>query len=181
MKRLIAFFLILIICFTIVPPSAYAASIARDTANEEKLATDLKDLGLFKGVSDTDFALDRAPTRTEALVMLIRALGKETEALNSSYSEPFTDVPAWADKYVSYAFAEGITTGISNTKFGTGSASACMYITFVLRSLGYSDYEGTDFYWDQPYSLAKKINILPSSVQLVDFIRADAVTITYAA
>ncbi len=181
MKRLTAFILVIIICFTIISPSAFAASNVRNTAPEEQLAVDLKGLGLFKGVSDTDFALDRAPTRTEALVMLIRTLGKENEALNGTWTDPFTDVPSWADKYVAYAYANGLTYGLTSTEFGTGTASACMYLTFVLRSLGYVDNTGIDFYWDQPYTLAKNVNILPDSVQLTNFMRADVVTISYAA
>jgi len=179
MKRLTAFFLILIICFTIVPPSAYAASVVRDTTAEYTLAADLKNLSLFKGVSDTDFALYRAPTRTEALVMFIRALGKENEALNGTWSDPFTDVPSWAAQYVGYAYTEGLTKGITATQFGTSSTSASMYLTFVLRSLGYNDTNGEDFFWDQPFSLAKKLNLLPDCVQIVNFARADAVTISY--
>ena len=181
MKRLSAFILAIILCFTIISPSAFAASSVRDTTGEAKLATDLKSLGLFKGVSDTDYALDRAPTRTEALVMLIRALGKENEALNGTWTDPFTDVPSWADKYVGYAYQNGLTYGTTATQFGTGNASANMYLTFVLRSLGYVDNTGLDFYWDQPYALARSLNILPDNVQLTDFIRADVVTISYAA
>ena len=46
----------------------------------EEIAGELKTLGLFRGVSDTDFDLDRAPTRVEAVVMLVRLLGAETAA-----------------------------------------------------------------------------------------------------
>ncbi|MDD2637132.1 MAG: hypothetical protein PHW82_16705, partial [Bacteroidales bacterium] len=90
--------LMLAMCLTMFTP-VYSA----DTANAETKAAALKQLGLFKGVSDTNFDLNRAPTRTESLVMLIRVLGKEAEALNGSFSHPFTDVPSWADKYVGYA------------------------------------------------------------------------------
>jgi hypothetical protein len=47
---------------------AYAA-----TPEAETKAAALKQLGLFMGVSDTDFALDRAPTRLEVMDMLIRS------------------------------------------------------------------------------------------------------------
>ncbi len=181
MKRFSAFLLVIVLCFTIISPSALAATSVRNTTSEEKLATDLKSLGLFKGVSDTDFALDRAPTRTEALIMLIRVLGKENEALNGTWSDPFTDVPSWADKYIGYAYQKGLTNGITETQFGTGSASSNMYLTFVLRSLGYVDNTGIDFYWDQPYALARSLNILPDNVSLTNFMRADVVTISYAA
>ncbi len=174
----------MLLCFTliicIIPQSTYAQS-SRDTSFEEELATDLKALGLFKGVSDTNFDLNREPTRVEALVMLIRVLGKEAEVLNSNNGHPFTDVPAWADKYVGYAYEKGLTKGTSATTFGVENASSAMYITFILRALGYSDTDGIDFTWDNPYTLAKNINILPSSVDIDNFWRADAVAISHAA
>lgn len=173
-----------LLCFTliicIIPQSTYA-QLSRDTSFEEELATDLKVLGLFKGVSDTNFDLNREPTRVEALVMLIRVLGKEAEALNSNCSHPFTDVPTWADKYVGYAYENGLTKGTSATTFGTENANSAMYITFILRALGYSDVAGEDFTWDNPYMLAKKIGILPTFVDTSNFLRADAVTVSYAA
>jgi len=178
MKRLAAFILVLILGFTMLTPSAFAASGARDTSFEEKLAVDLQGLGLLKSVTGNDFALDRAPTRIEAVVMLVRSLGKESEALASSWTDPFTDVPEWASKYVSYAFRKGYVNGVSYDKFGTGKASAEMYVTFALRSLGYFDQRG-DFYWKQPFSLARSAGILPNRVSLTDFRRADAVMVTY--
>lgn len=181
MKRLSALVLALILCFTAVTPSAYAASAARTSYLEEDLAANLKCLGLFKGVSDTDFDLDRAPTKTEALVMLIRLLGKENEVQNGDFKHPFSDVAPWADKYVGYAYKNGLANGVSGTKFGTGSAGACTYLTFMLRALGYSDTNGADFTWDNPFPLARKINILPDMVSIADFTRADAVLISYSA
>ncbi len=174
----------MLLCFTlvicIIPQSSFAQS-SRDTSFEQELALNLKALGLFKGVSDTNFDLNREPTRVEALVMLIRVLGKEAEALNSNIKHPFTDVPSWADKYVGYAYKNGLTKGTSATKFGTENANSAMYITFILRALGYSDASGKDFTWDNPYVLAKEIAILPTFVDTLNFLRADAVTVSYAA
>ena len=178
-KRSITFLMCLILCLSFVPTIVLAAN--RDVSKEELLATDLKTLSLFKGVSETDFDLDRAPTRVEALVMLIRVLGKESEALNGSWKHPFNDVPSWANKYVGYAYQSGLTNGISSTQFGTGNANAAMYLTFVLRSLGYSDNGGADFTWNNPYNLAKKIGILPARVNTTTFWRADVVSVSYAA
>lgn len=113
--------------------------------------------------------------------MLIRVLGKENEALQGSWKHPFTDVPEWADKYVGYAYKNALTKGVSDTQFGTGTANAQMYLTFMLRALGYSDANGSDFVWDNPYTLAKTIGILPDCVNLTAFWRADVVIISYAA
>ena len=158
----------------------------RDFTLETMAAGRLKSLGLFQGVGtnpdgSTNFDLARAPSRTEALVMLIRLLGKETEAQNGDWTHPFTDVPAWADKYVGYAYTKGLTKGTSATEFGTGTASAQMYLTFVLRALGYSDAEGGEFTWDKPEALAEAVAILPPGVHLDGFLRADVVLVSEAA
>ena len=76
------------------------------------------------GVSDTDFALDRAPTRVEALVMLLRTLGVEDDAKASTATHPFTDVPGWADRYIAFAYENGLTRACqiptSNRRRGFG-------------------------------------------------------------
>lgn len=177
MKKTALCSICIIICIILLVP----ISATRDLKAENSMALDLKELGLFNGVSETDFDLDRAPTRTEVLVMLIRVLGVEDTALNGSWKHPFTDVPQWADKYIGYAYENGLTQGISKTKFGVGTASAQTYLTFMLRALGYSDTNNLDFSWDKPYDLAKKVGILPDMVNTEDFWRADIVTISYAA
>ena len=67
----------------------------------EDLALSLRKMGLFLGDEKGNFNLDRVPTRTEALVMLIRALGEDAPAKAAGKTHPFSDVPAWADGYVS--------------------------------------------------------------------------------
>lgn len=98
------------------------------------MAASLKTLTLFRG-SDTGygegFDLEKAPTRMEALIMLIRLLGEESEALSCTAYQPFTDVPDWALPYAAYAYSKGYTNGVSPTTFGTTmSASAEMYTEF---------------------------------------------------
>ncbi|HPM00012.1 MAG TPA: S-layer homology domain-containing protein, partial [Bacillota bacterium] len=115
MKKTMAILLITALLLTMTMP-AYAAN----TTEAEIQASALKKLGLFKGVSDTDFDLDRAPSRVEAIIMLIRVLGKESEVLSGNWTHPFTDVASWADKYVGYAYEKGLSGGISASEFGTG-------------------------------------------------------------
>ena len=179
MKKLIAAILCVVMVISLLPMSAFAAS--GTLVREEALAKELKSLGIFKGVSETDFALDRAPTRTEALVMLIRVLGRENDALKKGGKHPFLDVPQWADKYVGYAYENKLTNGVSATKFGSNStASASMYLTFVLRALGYSDSNG-DFTWDNPFALARQTGIMGGNPDVMNFLRADVVLVSYAA
>lgn len=180
MKKLISLILCTVMLLSFVPAVAFAAS--GSLSFEEELATDLKALGVFKGVSDTDFALGRAPTRIEALVMLIRTLGKEAEALAKGGKHPFLDVPSWADKYVGYAYENKLTNGMSATKFGSNTtASSSMYLTFVLRALGYSDANGQDFTWDNPFTLARSTGIMLGNPDTINFLRADIVLVSYAA
>lgn len=179
MKKTVKGILSLMLAFALVfavPIPAYAAG----SGEAETKAEALRQLGLFKGVSDTDFALDRAPTRTEALVMLIRAMGRESEALGGSWPHPFTDVPSWAEQYVGYGYKNGLTKGVSATQFGTGNAGSAMYLTFMLRALGYDDSKG-DFAWDAPDTLARAAGILPDGVDTSDFLRADVALVSWAA
>lgn len=185
MKKMFASFLCIFMCISLVPAANAAGT--RDFAVQARLATQLKDLGLFLGVGEkedgtTDFALERAPTRAEALTMLVRALGKGTIAESHTKSHPFYDVPAWADGIVSYAYENGLTKGVSETQFGAADiASAEMYLTFMLRALGYSDGTAGDFTWDAPWTLAERCGILPARVDRKSFLRADAVDVTCAA
>lgn len=175
-KGIILLILILALSLTTLMP-AYAVGGVSKT---ETRATALKQLRLFKGVSASSFELDRAPTRTEAMVMLIRTLGEESKVLNGSYKHPFTDVAPWADKYVGYAYEAGLTKGVSATEFGTGNAGSDMYLTFVLRALGYNDSAG-DFTWNEPDKLAASVGILPSGVNTSNFLRADVALVSWAA
>ena len=116
------------------------------TADEERKASALYELNLFRGVSATtvDFALDKSLNRAEGIVMLIRMLGVEDEALNGSWSHPFKDLSktnsAWADKYIGYAYEKGLTNGTGKTTFSGGDAlTDQQFATMCLRSLGYSD------------------------------------------
>ena len=179
MKKLIALTLTLVMVLSFLPIMAGAA---------EPLYTDkadiLKDLGLFKGTSN-GYELDRVPTRMEASVMLVRLLGKETEVLAGTYAHPFTDVPEWADKYAGYMFEQGLTKGMSETIYGTDvDCEAKMYITFVLRALGFDD-SARDFTYDDSITFAKTIGLISngykSNLELVTFKRDDMVIISYRA
>lgn len=131
-KRLISFILTVVMLFAIVPTAFAASDKAVAAANA------LHELGLFNGTG-TDangnpvYDLDRAPSRHEAVTMLVRLLGKETEAQNGTWNTPFSDVAEWAKPYVGYAYTNGLTAGTSATTFGgNGTVTAAQYITFAL-------------------------------------------------
>lgn len=182
MKRFIPFLLALALCVSLTP-----LALAEDS-EAVKAADTLYSLGLFKGTGTDEtgaplFDLDRSAGRDEALVMLIRLMGKEQEALSCTAAHPFSDVPQWADRYVAYGYAEGLTNGIGNGLFGsTQTASANMYLTFVLRALGYDDSAA-----DAPYSystaadFAAEIGVADKVYEDGSFLRGDIASVSLSA
>ena len=176
--------LLLALALTLPTALPAAADSMRNYAREEALGWSLKALGLFQGYADTDLGLPDAPSRAQALVMMLRLMGLEQAALDENYTHPFVDTGsyAWADPYIGYAFAHGLTKGQSETEFGGGApADVRVYLTFVLRALGYIEGEDGDFRWNSPVALAQRVGIAPDYLRFSDFRRADVVTISYAA
>lgn len=122
-------------------------------------AAALEELGLFSG-SNIGYELERASTRAEGLVMLLRLLGKEQQARVYTGTHPFKDVPAWASRYVAYAYQEGYASGMSATEYGAQiNLTLNDYMTFLLRALGYNDSKG-DFSWRTAADTATSYGIL---------------------
>lgn len=163
----------------------------RDRDVALRFARGLQTLGLLRGAgknSDgtTNFALNRQATRAEALTMLVRLLGKEEEALNGEWQHPFTDVPSWADPYVGYSYATGLTKGVSATKFGTGNITFRQYMTFLLRALGYTDAdaEWSGKLYDDAMTYAERGGMFrtdndPYQICTEDFLRMDMVVASW--
>ncbi len=153
--------------------------------NEAQLCADsLNTLGLFNG-TDNGYELEKPLTRLEALILLIRLSGKEADALypEEELTHPFTDAPEWADAslYMAYGYQNKLTSGVSETLFSPNTeASLQMYVTFVLRALGYSDTEdGT--VWENWEKLGIQAGIINESTDRTSFLRGDAVIISRAA
>ena len=69
-----------------------------DKPDRNAMAEELQSLSLFRGKGSgigSGYELEKAPTRAEALIMLIRMLGEEKAALACTASQPFIDVPDW--------------------------------------------------------------------------------------
>lgn len=173
MKKTITMLLLVLMLLSM---AAFAAS-----EEQEEAADALNGLGLFQG-TDNGYELDRAPNRAEALTMLIRLLGKESEALAYAGSCPLTDVAGrWMAPYVGWAYAQGLTNGVTETSFEPdGIAQGKMYATFVLRALGYSDVEG-DFTYNRAVEAAADLGIAPAGGYGDSFTRGDAVLMSYKA
>jgi competence protein ComEC len=157
MQKALIILLSLVLVFGFTSNAAAASQPAMDAAES------LYDLGLFRGVGinadgNPNFDLDRNPTRTEAVTMLVRLLGQDAAAKAGAWDTPFTDVAAWAEPYVGYAYANGLTYGTGGTSFGGNApVTAAQYLTFILRALGYSS--GSDFAWDSAWTLSDSLGI----------------------
>lgn len=153
------------------------------------MAAALKAMHLFQGSFTgygQGFDLEAAPTRLQALIMFIRVLGEEAEALAWNGSCPFTDVQPGSNgaKYVGYAYEKGYTNGYSATEFRPSNAvNARQYTEFILRALGYSSAANTDL--SDALARAQSAGLLTEGetamLQRDPFLRAELVYISYYA
>ena len=179
MKRLFPLLLALALAGSVLLLPAQAA----DPVTAQSSAQLLYDLGLFRGTGtradgSPEFDLDRAPTRAEAVTMLVRLLGAEDEAAKAVQDTPFLDLPDWARPYVGYAYKHGLTNGISDNLFGSDDpVTAAQYLTFVLRAMGYQD--GTDFFWNSAWTLTDSLGITAGEYNDASrFLRGDAAVVS---
>lgn len=180
MRRILCLMLAALILVAL-PMSVSAAEIDGQAAAEK-----LHALGLLAGVGtnsdgSVDFDTDGSLNRAQAITQIVRFLGAEGKALSEKNTHPFSDVPAWAVPYVSYAYANKITNGVSAGQFGSDAPmSDAAFLTLVLRVLGYDDAAG-DFAWDNPYALAKQAGLIYSDIPDRDFTRGEAFLVCYRA
>lgn len=172
--RMICLLLALVLAVSLLAVPALAAE---DHVSE---ADALKELGLFLG-TDAGYELERAPSRAEALVLLVRLLGKEAEAKAYNGDCPLADVTGrWMAPYVGWAYDQGITRGVSETAFDAdGAANAKMFCAFVLRALGYDEAAG-DFTYAAAADKAIELGLLAADGGEA-FLRGDCVHVCYQA
>ena len=171
----------ILITLVVAAVLAGASVITASAANYEQSAEQLNALGLFRG-TDAGYELDRAPTRAEAVTMLVRFLGLEEESKSGEYAHPFTDVPTWADEAVAIAYEKGYTTGVSDTTFDPhGTCSAQMYATFILRALGYSDESVKSTLWEDAIEFGKQVGIIDDTILTGTFLRGNMTAVSYLA
>ena len=175
-KRIVC--LLLTACLLICGLSITAFAALPDQAAQELFAIDV-----FRG-GTTGFGLDRAPTRKEAAVMLVRLYGAEQEALYQYEcgitSHPFTDGNDWAAPYIAWLYTNGLTKGVSATTFGGDRVcSAKDYAVFMLRSLGYVD--NCDFTYDRAEEFAAAAGFYNRYLYGGQFLRGDMALMSYYA
>lgn len=160
---------------------AAAMTVSAGAANFTDSADKLSDMGLFSG-TQLGYELDRAPTRAEASVMLVRLLGGEQEAMAGTFETPFTDVPTWAAPYVGWLYENGLTAGATATTFDPqGTCSAQMYSAFLVRSLGYNESAG-DFTYAKAVDFATEKGVADYlNCNESNFLRDNVAAMSYTA
>ena len=141
--------------FTVESPAAAAVwegnadLTPSDKPDYYAIAKALRALELFRGTGSgigDGFDLHLAPTRGEGLVMFLRVLGEEEEALAYRGGHPFADVPEWLSPYVAWAYQRGYSNGVSAVSFDPDRPiSAQEYMELMLRALGYSTAGADDY------------------------------------
>ena len=160
-----------------------ALCVNASASHFDAAAEDLSAIGMFRG-TENGFELDRAPTRSEAAIMLVRLYGAE-DAAKTAYEageiqHPFTDVSDFTSPYVAWLYTNGITNGYTETTFASQRpCSAQNYAVFLLRALGYKD--GTDFEYTDATEFAVTKGLFDLSFFAGDFLRDDLAAVTYQA
>ncbi|MGM9618698.1 MAG: S-layer homology domain-containing protein [Oscillospiraceae bacterium] len=167
----------------------YAVSESSNQPDYNAMAEALKSLSLLRGSTTgfgSGFDLENAPTRGAALIMFIRLLGEEEDALAYTGSCPFTDVDknSATYPYVAYAYAKGYTNGYSATTFRPKqTTNARQYTEFILRAMGYSSFTNTELDGTLANAAANGV-ITEAEKQALEqdsFLRADLVYLSYYA
>ncbi|MBQ4150482.1 MAG: S-layer homology domain-containing protein [Clostridia bacterium] len=199
MKRIISFALAMMMIFSVTAFAAEDIILIAPNPNankdvlpeqfalsENEAANALYALGLLAGKGtnadgSVNFDNSGSLTRAESITQVVRFLGAEKAATTETNSHPFVDLPTWAVPYISYAYANGITAGVSATKFDPNNAMTdYAFLTAILRVLGYKDSEG-DFVWNNPYALAEQVGLVTNQNADKSFTRGDAFIICYNA
>lgn len=137
--------------------------------NEEAIAV-AQAAGIMIGDDAGNFNPDQKVTRNEAAVVMSNLMGYNT----ADYAgiAPFTDVPAWAEPYVSACYANGIVAGTSATTYGgNDTVTAAQMSLMVAKALGYFQFQA-DFGDDWKLATIK----VAADVELLDGTEAAADT-----
>ncbi len=171
LKRALSMALASVMLFGMMVVGTGAASFTdvADTHNVEAIEV-LKAAEIMIGDTDGNFNPDKAVTRNEAAVMMSNMLGLDAE--DYAGTAPFTDVPAWAEAYVSACYANGIVSGTSATTYtGDATVTAAELGLMAQKALGYFKH-ASDFGDDWKLAAVKNA----SDIDLYDGINAGADT-----
>lgn len=167
MKKLFSSILILVLIISSI-------SFAQNK-DYTKVGEELKSLGIIKGQDGGELNENSKLTREQALVVLVRMLGKEDEISKSKFDDiKFKDVPAgnFYEKYIAHAKSKGWTNGISPNLFGfEKNISTKAVATYFMRALGYE----IDWSKDDVMKKATELGIMKDviAVENEDIIRGE--------
>jgi len=115
--------------------ASYPDVVAHD--NQEAIEV-LKLVSVMSGDENGNFNPEKSVTRNEMAVIMVNLM-----KLKLNGSHPFTDVPAWADKYVAACYTNGVVSGISATEYGgDNELTAAQAALMVMKTLGYFEFQG---------------------------------------
>ena len=148
------------------------ASYKDVTSKHNQEAIDvMKAVGVMIGDDKGNFNPDQKVTRNEMAVIMANMLDLKVNDFSAA-STKFTDVPAWAAKYVAACKADGIIAGYSETKFGgSDTVTAAQAALMMLKALGYFQYQ-SDFGADWQLATVKQA----SKIDLFDGVDVSAGT-----
>jgi len=144
LKKILSGLLVGATVLTSIVPAFAATSYSYETQ-----AKALYDLGLFKGVSTSEYNPDLGAVmdRETGVVMMLRLVGKidEANALSDSDANTalakYTDVSKiedWAKKPIAYAIKNGLVIGTSDTTVSPDEQFiGKMFAAIILRNVGY--------------------------------------------
>lgn len=160
MKKYLSAILVLVLAFAMIP---------QVSADAKNAGTTLKEMGIIKGNSDGDLMQDKAISRKDSVVILVRLMGAEEQAASFD-GEAFTDVPkqSYYHSYIAYAKSKGWVHGTGDGKFGMDDTiTERQTIKLMLNALGYSS---TD--WNVAIDKARELGIYgsdtPSDAKEID-------------
>jgi hypothetical protein len=179
LNRSILALVVLVMTFIILGSAAFGAN---EIKNQDK-AEVLKRMQLFQG-TNKGYELDKAFTRAQGAVMLLRLLGWDDEAAKYDGKLAFADVKKshWAAKFIFYANSKGLVRGVTNAKFAPDeNMNGSQFIALTLRALGYMNAEP-----GKALELAETSGLLEGkdAERLIGkkiFLRDDMVVIAYSA
>ena len=136
-----------------------------ESHNEEAIAV-MELAGIMIGDTEGNFNPDKKVTRNEMAVVMANMLG--LDVADYAGIAPFTDVPAWAEAYVSACYANGIVSGTSATTYtGDANVTAVEAGLMVMKALGYFQY-AADFGSDWKVATIKQA----SEIELFENVKA---------
>ncbi|MCD7841082.1 MAG: S-layer homology domain-containing protein [Lachnospiraceae bacterium] len=167
MKRIFIFILSVSFIFSIILTAGAAETDTLTMTAAGRLTCDgytLGDLAAARlavyGILDDAYKTPQPETklplsRTDAVATLYAAFGDD-----SSCASPFTDIPDEYADAVAWAYAMGITSGISTTEFGVREITDAEFVTMLLRCMGYSD----AFDFEEAISFATTLGLSPTGL-----------------